>query len=416
MTSPKTTQVDVWLDDPSFGPLQRIGVLSRGDRGSIRFAYDAAWLAAAHAFRLDPELDLSAGNFFPGKSNFGVFMDSCPDRWGQLLMRRRETIEAEEEGRKARTLGPWEFLLGVQDETRTGALRFARSGERVFLGNELRSAPPIARIAELQVVAHELSRKESVDTDSGRLREWLEVLVAPGSSLGGARPKANVVGENGKLWIAKFPAADDGYDVAAWEKVVHDLARQCGLNLPEARLMRVGKGYRTFLVERFDRVGARRRFYASAMTLLGRNDSDDASYLEIAEFLSSYSAPEHLEDDLAELFARVVFNVCVANRDDHLRNHGMIRTPAGWRLAPAFDMNPSFTKREHVLALDLDERRPDLEAVLSTALYYRLTKRRAVRIVDRIRKTVSVWEAVARANGLSSRECAEAKHLFVGIE
>jgi serine/threonine-protein kinase HipA len=180
--------------------------------------------------------------------------------------------------------------------------------------------------------------------------------------------------------------------------------------------MRVGKGYRTFLVERFDRVGARRRFYASAMTLLGRNDSDDASYLEIAEFLSSYSAPEHLEDDLAELFARVVFNVSVANRDDHLRNHGMIRTPAGWRLAPAFDMNPSFTKREHVLALDLDERRPDLEAVLSTALYYRLTKRRAVRIVDRIRKTVSGWEAVARANGLSSRECAEAKHLFVGIE
>jgi len=415
MTSPKTTQVDVWLDDPSFGPLQRIGVLSRGDRGSIRFAYDAAWLAAAHAFQLDPELDLSAGNFYPGQSNFSVFMDSCPDRWGQLLMRRRETIEAEEEGRKAKTLGPWEFLLGVQDETRTGALRFARSGERVFLVNELRSAPPIARITKLQVVAHELSRKESADTDSGRLREWLEVLVAPGSSLGGARPKANVVGENGKLWIAKFPAADDGYDVAAWEKVVHDLARQCGLNLPEARLMRVGKGYRTFLVERFDRVGARRRFYASAMTLLGRNDSDDASYLEIAEFLSSYADPEHLEDDLAELFARVVFSVCVANRDDHLRNHGMIRTPAGWRLAPAFDMNPSFTKREHVLALDLDERRPDLEAVLSTALHYRLTKRRAVQIVDRIRKTVSGWEAVARGNGLSSRECAEAKHLFVGI-
>jgi serine/threonine-protein kinase HipA len=414
MTSPKTTQVDVWLDDPSFGPLQRIGLLSRGDRGSIRFAYDAAWLAVAHAFQLDPELDLSAGNFFPGKSNFGVFMDSCPDRWGQLLMRRRETIEAEEEERKARTLGPWGFLLGVQDETRTGALRFARPGERVFLANELRSAPPIARIAELQAVAHELSRKESADTDSDRLREWLEVLVAPGSSLGGARPKANVVGENGKLWIAKFPAADDGYDVAVWEKVVHDLARLCGLNLPEARLMRVGKGYRTFLVERFDRVGARRRFYASAMTLLGRNDSDDASYLEIAEFLSSYADPERLEDDLAELFARVAFNVCVANRDDHLRNHGMFRTPAGWRLAPAFDMNPSFTKREHVLAFDLDERRPDLDTVLSTAPHYRLAKSRAVQTVDRIRKTISGWETVARGNGLSSRECAGAKHLFVG--
>ncbi len=414
MTSLKANQVDVWLDDLSFGPLQRIGVLSRGDRGSIQFAYDPAWLASAHAFPLDPELDLSAGSFFPGKSNFGVFMDSCPDRWGQLLMRHRETIEADEEGRKARTLGPWEFLLGVQDETRTGALRFAMHGTREFLASELRSAPPIARIAELQAVAHELSRKESTDRDSARLREWLEVLVAPGSSLGGARPKANVVGGNGKLWIAKFPAADDGYDVAAWEKVVHDLARQCGLNLPESRLMRVGTGYRTFLVERFDRVGGRRRFYASAMTLLGRNDSDDASYLEIAEFLSSWADPEHLEDDLAELFARVVFNVCTANRDDHLRNHGMFRTPAGWRLAPAFDMNPSFSKKEHVLALDLDERRPDLETVLSTAPQYRLAKRSAEKIVGRIRKAVSGWEVVAKGNGLSSGECAEAKHLFAG--
>ncbi len=416
MTSPKTTQVDVWLDDPSFGQIQRIGVLSKGDRGGIRFAYDAAWLAAAHAFPLDPELDLSAGIFFPGKSNFGVFMDSCPDRWGQLLMRRRETIEAEEEGRKAITLGPWEFLLGVQDETRTGALRFAMPGTPVFLAGELRSAPPIARIAELQAVAHELSRKEVSDTDSARLRAWLEVLVMPGSSLGGARPKANVVGENGKLWIAKFPAADDGYDVAAWEKVVHDLAMQCGLDIPEARLMRVGKGYRTFLVERFDRVGTRRRFYASAMTLLGRNDSEDASYLEIAEFLSSFADPEHLDGDLEALFARVVFNVCVANRDDHLRNHGMIRTPAGWRLAPAFDMNPSFSKKEHILAIDLEDRRPDLVTVLSTAPHYRLTKRAAETIVARIRKTVSGWPAVAKANGLSSAECADAKHLFIGVQ
>jgi serine/threonine-protein kinase HipA len=415
MKSSKSTQVDVWLDDPSFGPLQQIGVLSQGDRGSVRFAYDAAWLAAAHAFPLDPELDLSPGSFYPGKSNFGVFMDSCPDRWGQLLMRRREAIEAEEEGRKARPLGPWDFLLGVQDETRTGALRFAASGTSVFLARELRSAPPIARIAELQAVAHELSRKEGADPDSARLREWLEVLVAPGSSLGGARPKANVVAENGRLWIAKFPAADDDHDVAAWEKVVHDLARQCGLDVPEARLMRVGKGYRTFLVERFDRVGARRRFYASAMTLLGRNDSDDASYLEIAEFLSSYADPDHLEADLAELFSRVVFNVCVANRDDHLRNHGMFRTPAGWRLAPAFDMNPSFAKREHVLALDLDGRWPDLETVLSTAPNYRLAKQRAMRIADRIGKAVSGWQTVAKANGLSSRECAEAKHLFIGL-
>lgn len=414
MTVRKGEQVDVWLDDPAFGPLQRIGLLSRGDRGSVRFFYDAEWLGAAHAFPLDPELGLSTGHFFPGKSNFGIFMDSCPDRWGQVLMKRRETIEAKEQGRTPRILGPWEFLLGLQDETRMGALRFSRPGELVFLADELLSAPPIARIAELQSVAYELSRTDAKDSESNRVRQWLKVLVAPGSSLGGARPKANVLGENGALWIAKFPAADDDHDVAVWEKLVHDLARQCGLAVPESRLMRVGKGHRTFLVERFDRRNGRRRFFSSAMTLLGRVDSDDASYLDIAEFLSTHGDPDNLPADLEELFARVVFNVCVANRDDHLRNHGLIRSPSGWRLSPAFDMNPSFAKAEHALAIDLDERRPDLGVVVSTADRYRLDQKRAQRIVGKVRKVVSGWKVHAKTLGLSSRDCAEAEHLFVG--
>jgi len=256
MVKIQTEQIWVWLDDPCFGPLQRIGALSRGDRGSVRFAYEPAWLKKAHAFPLDPELDLTAGEFFPGSANFGVFMDSCPDRWGQVLMQRREAVEAREQKRMPKTLGAWDFLLGVQDCTRMGALRFSRPDDESFLADEARSAPPVARIAELQAVAYELSRKKQNNLD--KIKEWLKVLVAPGSSLGGARPKANLIDEAGSLWIAKFPAADDDYDVALWEMLLHELARDCGITVPAAAFPQIGDGYHTFMVQRFDRAGTGR--------------------------------------------------------------------------------------------------------------------------------------------------------------
>lgn len=410
MAKAKGEQISVWLDDPVFGPLQHIGTLSRGDRGSVRFAYEPTWLKLAHAFPLDPELDLFAGEFFPGNSNFGVFMDSCPDRWGQILMKRREAVEARDEGRAPRTLGPWEFLLGVQDCTRMGALRFSRPGEQTFLANEALSAPPVTRIAELQAVAFELTQKKQDDV--GKIKEWLKVLVAPGSSLGGARPKANLVDEDGSLWIAKFPSADDDYDVAVWEKLLQDLAKKCGIAVPESRLMQIGSGYHTFLVKRFDRIGSNRRFFASAMTMLGHIDTEDAGYLELAEFIATYGEPDHIAHDLEELFSRVVFNVATANRDDHLRNHGFIRSPEGWRLAPAFDMNPSFKKEEHVLSLDLYNRQPDLEIVLSTAEYYRLDSVRSRKIISDVCKVVGEWKTCAKKLGLTAQECSEADHLF----
>ncbi len=413
MAKAKSEQIWVWLDDSAFGPIQQIGTLSRGDRGSVRFAYDASWLKHAHAFPLDPELDLTAGEFFPGDSNFGVFMDSCPDRWGQVLMKRREAVEAREEGRTPRTLGPWDFLLGVQDCTRMGALRFSRPGEEIFLADEALSAPPVARIAELQAVAFELTRKNQDNLD--QIKEWLKVLVAPGSSLGGARPKANLVDEDGALWIAKFPSADDDYDVAVWEKLIHELAQRCGLRVPESRLLQIGKGYHTFLVKRFDRPGSKRLFFASAMTMLGHIDSEDASYIELAEFIASYGEADYIARDLEELFTRVVFNVATANRDDHLRNHGFIRSPDGWRLAPAFDMNPSFKKDEHVLSLDLYNRQPDLNVVLSTAEYYRLENSRAQQIVTDVCMVVGDWKAHARKLGLNARECSDAVHLFLTL-
>ncbi len=404
-------QLWVWLDDPAFGSLQHIGTLSRGNRGSISFAYNSEWLNHAQAFTLDPELDLLPGEFYPGQANFGVFMDSCPDRWGQTLMKRREAIAARDEERRAKTLDSWDFLLGVQDCTRMGALRYSLPDHDVFLADEVLAAPPVTRIAELQAIAFELTRKKLAPPD--QIRAWLKVLVAPGASLGGARPKANIVDDLGHLWIAKFPSAVDDYDVAAWEKVLHELAGECGISVPESQLLQLDGGYHTFMVKRFDRNRESRRFFTSAMTMLNHIDTDDASYLELAEFLVTFAEPESLQSDLEELFTRVVFNVVTANRDDHLRNHGFLRSPSGWQLAPAYDMNPSFKKEEHALALDFDNHLPDLNIVLDSAGFYRLKRQTAEKIVQQVCDTVSGWEQYAKKYGLSRQDCLEAKQLFL---
>lgn len=295
-----------------------------------------------------------------------------------------------------------------------GALRFALPGEESFLADEALAAPPIAGIAELQATAYKITRDQNADFD--QLKKWLMVLVAPGSSLGGARPKANVADEQGHLWIAKFPSADDDYDVALWEKLLHDLARDCGIIVPESRVMQLGSRYHTFMVKRFDRVEKSRVFYASAMTLLHHVDTEDASYLELAEFISNIGDPDRIDRDLEELFTRVVFNVMTANRDDHLRNHGFIRKPSGWHLSPAFDMNPSVKKEDHVLALDMHSRRPDMNVVMETAGLYRLNQEQASGIVQNVGNVVGSWQSRARTVGISRQECFEREHLFqVGV-
>jgi serine/threonine-protein kinase HipA len=259
-------------------------------------------------------------------------------------------------------------------------------------------------------VALELSRKKLDDLPL--LKRWLEVLVAPGASLGGARPKANLAGEQQSLWIAKFPAADDDTDVALREKLLHDLARRCGIDVPASRAELIGTGYHTFLVQRFDRHAGQRRFFTSAMTLLGKTDKQEASYLELAEFIATHGCPGHIDEDLRELFRRVAFNVVVANRDDHLRNHGFLRTASGWHLAPAFDMNPSTRRDSHVLALDDVDPTPDLATVIRTAAFYRLSAERARDIVAAVIDVVQGWEAVARLLGMSAEDRAELTDLF----
>ncbi len=386
--------LEVWLDAES-GPPSLVGTLSH-DRGQVRFRYERAWLNDARAFAIDPDLSLDSHPFFPRAElgNFGVFLDSSPDRWGQTLMKRREALQARDESRPPGNLYAWDFLVGVQDFTRQGALRFRAPGTDVFLSNDPLPAPPLTSLRELQQVAAELSSRRIDDLDA--LRKWLAVLVAPGASLGGARPKANFTDVDGALWFAKFPARDDERDVGAWEYLVHELEVQARIDVAPTRRIKLDGSCHTFCTRRFDRVAGARRFYASAMTLLRKERSEGTSYLELAQFIRAQGDAEHAARDLEQLFRRVAFNVAVGNRDDHLRNHGFLLGQSGWRVAPAFDINPNVDKTEHVLSLDDSDNHPDLATVLRTAEFYGLRPARAGEILDEVLAACRGWRAAAR--------------------
>jgi serine/threonine-protein kinase HipA len=404
-------QLDVWIDS-DIVPLRRIGALSH-DRGTVWFAYDQEWLTSPTAFQIDPRLQLTSGSAYahPDAGSFGIFLDSAPDRWGQTLMNRRELLAAKDEGRRPRTLRLWDYLTGVQDQTRQGALRFKLPDTDRFIADDPLTVPPVTALSALSDIATELSRTDHEDFTA--LKQWLSVLVAPGSSLGGARPKANVIDDAGSLWVAKFPAHQDRRDVGAWEYVTWTLARQAGITVPPAAIDRVGSStYHTFRVRRFDRLGPARRFYASALTLLDRSPGDEASYLELAEFISNRGDPAGLEEDLRELYRRVAFNVAVGNRDDHLRNHGFILGEGGWHLAPAFDVNPDPDKAVHVLAIDDADTRPDIATVRATAPYYRLSPAAADTIIAEVTAAVRPWRATARRLRLSPAEILQTALAF----
>lgn len=399
---PQTNMLEVWLDCDLTPPCL-VGTLAH-DRGQIRFHYNRDWLHHPSAFALDPDLSLDEHPFFPKPElgNFGIFLDSSPDRWGQTLMKRREALQAKDDKRTARTLYGWDFLIGVQDLTRQGGLRFRIAGTQDFLNNDALAAPPLSTLRELEAVAYQLSHRRIDDLDA--LRQWLSVLVAPGASLGGARPKANFTDLDGSLWIAKFPARDDDRDVGAWEFVTHQMARKAGIDVPEARLIRLNNDFHTYCTQRFDRAVGKRRFYASAMTLLRKEQSEGSSYLEIAQFLRTQGDGEHTAKDLAQLFRRVAFNVAVGNRDDHLRNHGFILGATGWRLSPAFDVNPNIDKSEHVLNIDAIDNRPNLNTLLSTAEFYGLTPAQAKQSLDDVLTVTGTWRETARQVGLAKAD------------
>ncbi len=407
--------LEVWMDADFLNEQLWVGTL-HNDQGQMRFVYAKDWLAHPAAFNLDPDLSLDRAPFFPRPElgNFGIFLDSSPDRWGQTLLQRREALEAKDRRAKRRNLYAWDYLIGVQDSTRQGAFRFKRENTDIFLDSHELAAPPVTSLGQLETIAKQLSQKKIDDLDL--LRKWLSVLVAPGASLGGARPKANFTQTDGSLWMAKFPAKDDDRDIGAWEWVVHALAQSIGIDVPAARLLRFGDDFHTFSVKRFDRAGKRRVFYASAMTVLNKAQSEGTSYLEMALFIHRHGDADHIAKDLAQLFRRVAFNVAVGNRDDHLRNHGFILTAKGWTLAPAFDVNPSTSNAEHVLNLDDTDNRPDLHTVLATAPFYGLTSNAAQAIVGDIVKAVSRWEAAARQAGISGADIALTSGAFSALE
>lgn len=380
--------------------------ITRG-REIFSFEYSGEWLKSKYAQIIDPDLQLYSGIQYTkeSKGNFGIFLDSSPDRWGRVLMKRHEAALARKEKRPQNTLFESDFLLGVFDEHRIGGLRFKENPDGPFLNSEKGlAAPPWTSLRELEQISLKFERDDSIDDPE--YLNWINMLIAPGSSLGGARPKASVIDNEGNLWIAKFPSLHDDKDIGAWEMIVHDLAVECGLNVADAKVERFSQKHNTFLSKRFDRKKNIRIHFASAMTMLGYNDGDDhsegASYLELAEFIISKGA--NIKNDLEELWKRIVFSISVTNTDDHLRNHGFILTDKGWRLSPAFDINPIENGTGLKLNISETDNSLDFDLSLDVIDYFRLEKTKAERIIKEIKEKVSMWESFANKYNISKSE------------
>lgn len=394
-------------------PLGELTTTPARGKEVFAFTYDATWLAAPPARRLDPDLDLYSGPQYLGggkQNNFGLFLDSAPDRWGRLLMRRREAALARAEARPERTLLESDYLLGVHDAQRLGGLRFKTHPDGPFLGEGGgTSVPPWAALRELEHASLSLERDDAADDP--QYRDWLALLLAPGTSLGGARPKAGVADPGGRLWIAKFPSRRDDRDHAAWELLAHDLAGAAGMRVAEASVMRLSGGGRTFLTRRFDRsaTGARSHF-ASAMTMLGRVDGEGASYLDLVEFLVKHGASP--DADCRELWRRIVFSIAVSNTDDHLRNHGFLLANDGWRLSPAYDLNPEPLGRGLSLSISENDNALDFDLAWSVRGYFRLTDAQASAVMKEVKDAVSGWERAAGDLDISRSEIESMRRAF----
>lgn len=402
---------DFTNEEPTLMGRLYVNVIRGGETYS--FDYDKAWLKQIGlTLSLDPELLPYVGRQYPkGKGIFGLFADLSPDRWGRMLMNKRERLQAEKEGRKPRKLYDSDYLLGVYDATRMGGVRLKSDMEGSFLSDDKESTvPPWTTLRTLE----EASRNFESD-ESGLAEKWLNQLIRPGSSLGGARPKATIMAPDGQLWIAKFPSKNDDNDTGAWEKVAYDLASLCGINVTESKLEKFSKLGSTFLIKRFDRNGNKRIHFASAMTLLGKTDgasaADGTSYLDIAAFIKSHGARP--KEDLIELWKRIVFNMAVLNTDDHLRNHGFLLAKHGWILSPVYDVNPVPYGDELALNIDAESNSIDIELAIDTAVKFGIDKDYARKMALEILSKVDTnWEKLASNHGLSHRQIEEMRPAF----
>ena len=419
-TDQQRKEIRVYSHPPELQEPILMGTLSatvvRG-KEIFAFEYSSDFLKSDSVFEIDPNLKLYKGPQYLSEEerNFGIFLDSSPDRWGRVLMDRREAMKARLEERPPRRLMESDYLLGVYDESRMGALRFKTDIKGPFLDDDpTHSTPPMTSLRELERATNELEQDRSLD-DKEYLKR-LSLLIAPGSSLGGARPKASVISEEGHLWITKFPSKNDEFDVGAWEYLIYKLALKCKVDMAKSRAEKFYSDQTTFMTKRFDRdeKGKRHHFF-SAMTLLGYQDGADAqagvSYLELVELLQARGA--NISYDLEQLWRRILFSICVSNTDDHLRNHGFILTNKGLRLSPAYDINPN--PKGYGLNLNIDEQdnRLEKDIALSVAPFFRLSQAKATRIAQEIEQVVASWRTEAENLNISKREIEQMSPAFL---
>ena len=393
-----------WLDAPAI-----VGELSfdsvRGNE-TYSFSYDKEWLAKYGDVFLSEDLQNFPGVQYtrPERDIFSCFSEALPDRWGRTLLNRREQIAAADEKRPVKRLTSFDYLMGIDDATRMGGLRFAKTkgGEFINVDQNLR-VPPLASVRELIHAAHEI--EESEEKQQLPAKKWLVQLLHPGTSLGGARPKATVVDEEGKLTVAKFPSRKDDYDVALWEHFCHVMGRKAGLNVAETRIIN-GENHHVLLSKRFDRNDEGKRIhFASALTLLGLEDGDNAStgfgYPDIVDFIIRHGS--NVEQNLEELYRRVVFYIIVGNSDDHFRNHGFLLSRKGWELSPAYDINPTLQENQSLL-INRSTNESDLNILLMSADDYMLSKDKAEKILSEVEVAMKSWQTEARRLGIPQRD------------
>lgn len=376
---------------------------------SYGFSFDEEWLRRAGELFLSADLNNYPGVQYTaaGCDIFGCFSDALPDRWGRTLLNRREQLLAQEEGRPLRRLSSFDYLLGIDDYSRMGGFRFKERADADFINSTptLR-VPPLANIRDLEFAARQIEQSEQQNELPDK--KWIAQLIQPGSSLGGARPKASVIDTDGLLCVAKFPSHQDDYDAELWEHLSHMLAKRAGISVAETRVQQTSDRRHTLISQRFDRTRSGKRIhFASAMTLLGLHDGDNATnghgYLDIVDFIIRYGAD--VDNNLRELYRRVAFNICIGNSDDHFRNHGFLLTPKGWTLSPAYDLNPTLSRHQSLL-ITATSNEADLSLLGDASEEYMLSRPIADSIISEVCNALKDWQTLASQLGVPKREIA----------
>ena len=402
-----------WLKEVAL--IGELGYESLRGSDSYSFKFADSWIKKYNAITLSEDLNNYPGIQYtqPNKDIFGCIADALPDRWGRTLLLRREQILAQEESRPVHRLSSFDFLTGIDDYSRMGGFRFKETpdGEFINADTSLR-IPPLTDLRELIAASKEIEKSEEVNALPEK--RWIAQLVQPGSSLGGARPKANVVDTDRSIYVAKFPSLNDDYDVGLWEHLCHLLAKEAGVSAAETRVLAINDKHHTLLSRRFDRTNEGKRIhFASAITLLGLNDGDNATtghgYIDIVDFI--ISGCTDVDVNLRELFRRVAFNICVGNSDDHFRNHGFLLTAKGWTLSPAYDMNPSLNDHQSLL-INSKTNESDLSILLNSCEEYMLTNEVAKGIIDDVVAAVKDRQTLANKLGVAKREISLFKGVF----